>query len=340
MATGMSVASTFASAQPGYAAMGIATFPFDATQEVKRGPLVRHYDRMGLRASRQMAMRFPDAPGLAAMAGARNRFTIIDVDERGPAGERLLADVQRQLGNSRFIVRTGSGGFHAYYRHNGEGRKIRPNPKQPIDVIGGGAIVLPPSLGFKGNYEIIHGRLDDLARLEPICSNKHADPGDLRSAREGNRDNKFWPCVARYAQLAKSLDDLIAFAREMNEMLAEPWSDTEVDSEIVKRCNYWWGKTQKGENRFGVGKHVLSTHALIDDLMLRNLDAYALLTLLKRHHWGRQFYFANAIGECLGWGHVRVAAARKALIDEGHVTIIRHATRHDPMLCKLGMGRK
>jgi hypothetical protein len=58
---------------------------------------------MGLQASRQMARRFPDAPGLAALAGARNRFTVIDIDERGAAGERLLADVQRQFGGSKGI---------------------------------------------------------------------------------------------------------------------------------------------------------------------------------------------------------------------------------------------
>jgi hypothetical protein len=138
------MAGIFASAQPKYADLRIATFPFDATEEVKRGPMVSHYNRMGLRASQQMMLRFPDAPGIAAMAGARNRLTVIDIDEHGPAGERLLADVQRQFGNSRVIVRTGSGGFHCYHRHAGEGRKIRPDPRRPIDLIGGGPIVLPP----------------------------------------------------------------------------------------------------------------------------------------------------------------------------------------------------
>jgi hypothetical protein len=228
------MAGIFATAQPRYAALGIATFPFDATEEVKRGPLVSHYNRMGLPASKQMALRFPDAPGLAAMAGARNKFTVIDIDERGAMGERLLADVQRQFGNSRFVVRTGGGGFHAYYRHNGEGRKIRPDPRRPIDLIGGGPIVLPPTRGFRGNYEIIHGRLDDLSALEPIRA-KSVSLADstfdgLRSARNGERDKKFWGHVARQAHVVKSLDELIAIAREMNELMAEPWSDNEVDS--------------------------------------------------------------------------------------------------------------
>lgn len=77
--------------------------------------------------------------------GHRNRLTVIDIDARGAEGERLLADVQREVGNARFIVRNGGGGFHLYYRHAGEGRKIRLDPRRPIDLLGGGQIVLPPS---------------------------------------------------------------------------------------------------------------------------------------------------------------------------------------------------
>jgi hypothetical protein len=336
----------FATAQPSYAALKIATFPFDATEETKRGPLVSHYNRMGLRASRQMALRFPDAPGLAAMAGARNRLTVIDIDERGPAGERLLADVQRQFGSAQVITRTGSGGFHAYYRHNGEARKIRPDPRKPIDLIGGGPIVLPPTRGFRGNYEIIHGRVEDLAALEPIktttSANLAASDIDLRSARNHGRDKKFWPHVARQAHLVKSLDELIAIAREMNEFMAEPWSDTEVDSEIVKRCKYWWDKTKKGENWFGVGRYVRSTHQEIDRMLANpsDQDAFLLLAYLRRYHWGRSFSFANAMHESLHWTLRRFVTARARLIELGHVTVIKRATRHDPALCKLKSGSR
>jgi hypothetical protein len=45
------------------------------------------------------------------MAGAHNKFTIIDIDERGPASERLLADDQRQFGDSRVVVRTDRAAF-------------------------------------------------------------------------------------------------------------------------------------------------------------------------------------------------------------------------------------
>jgi hypothetical protein len=345
------VAGIFATAQPRYAALGIATFPFDATEQVKRGPLVSRYDRMGLRASKQIALRFPDAPGLAAMAGARNRLTVIDIDERGPAGERLLADVQRQFGNSKVVTRTGSGGFHCYYRHGGEGRKIRPDPRRSIDLIGGGPIVLPPTRGFRGNYEIIHGRVDDLAALEPIRAKSSSSLAetdlDLRSARDGGRDKKFWGHVARQAHLVRSLDELIAVAREMNELMAEPWPDTEVDSQIVKRCRYWWDKTQKGENWFGIGRYVRTDHKLIDDLMMKDPDAFQLLMFLQRTHWGRDFDLANETRHLMplngsklgqtGWKRERFAGARQRLIEYGHLIVVRPQSFRPkrPMLCRL-----
>ena len=91
----------------------------------------RHYDKIGLRASQQLALKFIDTNGIACMAGARNWLTIIDIDARGAEADRLMAEAQRLYGRSRFIVRTGRDGLHPYYRHNGEGRKIRPDPSRP-----------------------------------------------------------------------------------------------------------------------------------------------------------------------------------------------------------------
>jgi len=81
--------------------------------------------RRGMRGSQQLAMKFRDAIGLGCMAEARNRLTRIDIDARGAEADRLTADAQCTYGRSRFIVRTGRDGRHLYYRHNGEGRKIR-----------------------------------------------------------------------------------------------------------------------------------------------------------------------------------------------------------------------
>jgi hypothetical protein len=284
-------------------------------------------------------LRFPDAPGLAAMSGARNRFTVIDIDERGAKGEHLLAEVQRQFGNSKVIVRTGSGGFHAYYRHNGEGRKIRPDPRKPIDLIGGGPIVLPPTRGFRRSYEIIQGRVEDLAALEPIRT-KHAigetsafDPGEIRV---GERDQQFWPYIKRYAHQAKSYDELLDHAREINEMMPAPLTDAEV----IAKCKLWWRKTERGENRWGIGQFTTVDHTLIDNLMMRDPDAFTLLMFLRRYHWGRDFYLANETCDLMpggGWPRKRFAAARTRLIEGRYVDVVRAATIRPPrpMLLRL-----
>ena len=334
------MAGIFAAAQPQYAALRIATFPFDATEEVKHGPMVLHYNRMGLRASRQIALRFPDAPGLAAMAGARNRFTVVDIDERGAVGERLLADVQRRFGNAKVVTRTGSGGFHCYYRHNGEGRKIRPDPRKPVDLIGGGPIVLPPTRGYRGNYEIIHGRVEDLAALERMRlkpgPGAHSITLDPTSIRVGERDQKFWPYIKRYAHQAKSFLELQDHAREINNMMPMPLSDAEV----IAKCRYWWDKTERGENKWGVGQFTTVDHALIDHLMMRDPDAFTLLMFLRRHHWGRDFYLANETCDLMpggGWPRKRFAGARSRLIERGYLFVVKPATirPQSPMLLRL-----
>src|SRR5262249_43508726 len=101
------------------------------------------------------------------------RFMLVDVDTKS---ESILADGLAERGNTPLIARTASkGGFHSYYGHN-EGawrhygtkrRAIRPELNSPIDYLGTGFAVVPPSLTPKG-HEFIRGNLDDLNRLPPF----------------------------------------------------------------------------------------------------------------------------------------------------------------------------
>jgi hypothetical protein len=205
--------------------------------------------------------------------------------------------------------------------------------------------VLPPSRGFHGNYEIIHGQVEDLAALEPIRASTSTTSYaaiDLHSARAGERDKKFWPHVARQAHFAKSLEELIAIAREMNEIMVEPWPDNEAHSEIVKRCKYWWDKTQAGENWFGVGRYVKLDHALVDDLMMRDPDAFTLLMFVRRDHWGRDFRLANEACALMpggGWRRQRFTAARARLIEGKYIKVIKPATIKPPRAALLRLAK-
>lgn len=125
--------------QPVYAERGIATFP---VREAAKRPAVRNYSRI-------VSPRAPPSPrGLvqprcwASCVASRNRITVLDVDSKD---ERILADALDHHGKTPVIVRTGSGKHHAWYRHDGERRRIRPWRGLPIDLLGGGFVVAPPS---------------------------------------------------------------------------------------------------------------------------------------------------------------------------------------------------
>jgi bifunctional DNA primase/polymerase-like protein len=331
---------TFAAFQPQYAEVGIATFPFSASGERKR-PLIRGYGRVGLPGSATLALKFGDADGLACVAGRRSKLTIIDIDARGPEGERLLADVQREHGASPFIVRTGSGGFHVYYRHSDEPRKIRLDPTRPVDLLGGGPIVPSPSQGARNRYEIIQGTLADLAALTPMRMREIEAGGtapssvDLRHVSIGQRDAHLWPIIAKLARQAETLDALLIEASALNATLQTPLPD----HQIVSTCRYWWRKTEQGENFIGSGGGlVVIPHARIDDLMMNDPDGFLLLTFLQRMHWGREFVLANETSTIMpegGWTRKRFAAARERLIEAGYLIIVRQTNGHRPMTCAI-----
>jgi bifunctional DNA primase/polymerase-like protein len=342
------MAGIFATWQPEYAARGLATFPYTASSADRRQPLVGNYTRMGLPASRQIALKFPDADGLALMAGARSKITVIDIDARGAEADRLLADAMRRYGQASFITRTGRDGRHAYYRNSGEPRKIRPDPSTPIDLLGGGPVVLPPSKGSQFAYEIIHGTIDDLASLTPIRRDSGTPIAGnfdaLVSAQVGERDAKFWPYIKRFANQAASYDALLEHAREINEMMTVPLPDYDV----VAKCKHWWKKTERGENRWGIGQFTTVDHSLIDKLMLTDPDGFTLLMFLRRTHWGREFVLANETRQLMplngskigqsGWKRERFAAARTRLIEAGYLVIVRPArfNPNRPMSLRLG----
>jgi hypothetical protein len=68
-------------------------------------------------------------------------------------------------------ISTPPGHFTAWYRYNGERRRIRPWKKEglPIDLCGfGGLIKAPPSRACNGCYAFVQGGLDDVERLPTL----------------------------------------------------------------------------------------------------------------------------------------------------------------------------
>lgn len=287
-----------------YAARGVITFPVSRDKT----PAVRGYLNAGKKASAQFALKFPDALGIG-FACKRNRITVLDVDTND---ERVLADGLARHGPTPIIVRTGSGNYQAWYRHNGEARKIRPEPKVPIDILGDGFVVAPPTQANTGEYRIIQGSLDDLERLPKmkggiITPNKKQNtlspspppssaPQPAR-ASEGTRNDTLWRDCMKMARACRNIEELMMNAMELNAQHYEPLGADEV----LKIVASAWGYEVAGKNWFGHGQRVVVGHSIVDELAASDPRAFALLSLLMRHHWGRDFHLTKAYAATLGW---------------------------------------
>jgi hypothetical protein len=124
--------------------------------------LVKNPQKFGRNASAAISGRYQDASAFGYYCGGRNGITVLDVDT---PDESVLADAMNRHGQTPVVVRTGSGKFHALYRFNNERRAIRAWDDLPIDLLGAGLAIAPPSRVAKGEYQIIQGHLDDLDRL-------------------------------------------------------------------------------------------------------------------------------------------------------------------------------
>ena len=160
----MSGMGTFRRWQERYAEHGIATFPVGRNKK----PLIRNWQRVGLKGSAELAEKFADESTLALLCGKSSGITIIDIDSDD---EQAVREALLFFGSSPLIWRTGSGHFAIAYRHNGETRRIRPLPNLPIDILGDGFAIVPPSL-TKGVYRFLRGELADLDRLPVAASTR------------------------------------------------------------------------------------------------------------------------------------------------------------------------
>jgi hypothetical protein len=324
----------FAVNQPVYAEHGIATFPL----RDNKVPAIGNFQKIGRPASSKLALnhRFRSANAFGFMTNARTRISVLDVDI---ADERVLEDALSRHGSTPLVALTASGKFHAFYRHNGEHRKIKPFNGLPIDLLGnGGMVVAPPSRLETGEYCFIEGSLDDLGRL-PVMRGLDADmysraaqiPArpiqppcqEATPAVEGVRNNELWRfCMQQLSLKEHDIDAIVAAAIIRNTTFNPPLPE----SEAVKVAASAWGKTAQGLNWFGNGTVALRNED-VDDLMMEEPDAFMLLAKLRRHNWGKTFIVANAMAETMpngGWSRQRFAAAKGELERRGKIRCIRN----------------
>jgi hypothetical protein len=321
------MSGVFAQWQPRYAKHGVATFPVE-----NKKPCVRGWQSVGLKSSTQLALKFAAADGFGFQCGKLNKITLIDIDscDQGVVGEAI-----KLFGESPIIWRTGSGNHAMPFRHNGEARRIRAVPGLPIDVLGGGFAVAPPSMGAAGRYEFLQGNLADLDRLPVARIPKAEKPASTaigqRGIPEGERSDTLFKHALRHAAHVDDLDALTDVVRTRNMDCMPPLSETEV----VRIAVSAWSYQQEGKNLVGRGHAIVTAHTVIDELMHESPDGFLLLMVLKRRHWGRDFVAANAMAPFMpggGWTLRRLQDARKTLVDQRYIELVRPAGYRSPAM--------
>lgn len=327
--------------QPEFAEWGIALFPVR-----DKRPAVRNWQRAGLRASATFAQKYGDADAFGFSVASAG-LTVLDVDS---PDERILCDALQVHGPSPVIVRSGSGNYQAWFKNNGEGRHIRPDKAKPVDILGDGYVIAPPSKGSKGNYQFISGGLEDLPSLPFMRPAKVSPDLDCQNTavivthtpfpaggaiEQGERNRLLWREAMRQAQSVGTFEGLLAVIGQHNSKVVRP---PLPQTEVVSVCASAWGYQQRGENRFGRRRHALMMPDETADLW-QTPDAFLLLFKLREVHGpDHVFAVANGMREIMpgGWAKARFAAARNVLVERGFLKLVTKHTRHTPAQYRLG----
>lgn len=331
--------------QPEFAAWGIALFPVR-----DKRPAVRNWQRTGLKASESYARKYGDAEAFGFCVSSAG-LTVLDVDS---SDERVLCDALQQHGPSPVIVRSGSGNFQAWFKNAGEGRQVRPDKSKPIDILGDGYVIAPPSKGATGRYEFISGGLEDLPSLPVMKPATHARalgsvhdgviitdtpfPEDGATVEQGQRNIALWRVAMRQAQSIGSFQGLLAVVARHNVGAMRP---PLTQSEVVSVCASAWGYQERGENRFGRRRHAVVMPEETADLW-QTPDALLLLIKLREVH-GPDHVFAVANGMRVvmpgKWSSDRFAKARGVLVERRFLKLLEKHTRHSPAQFRLNCSR-
>lgn len=319
----------FAEYAPEYLAHDIPVFP--TGREDGKTALVKNYQRVGRPASSKLAgeERFKDA-NIGFMCGERNRLTVLDVDTPDRTTfERALSE----CGDTPVKIQTASGKYQAWYRHNGECRKIRPIDGEEIDILGGGVCIAPPSIrpDLDGKaYGFLEGSLDNVDRLPTIREgalpaeiyNKIAtrDAGGEMTFK-GTRNVTFFRWIMRESLSCETEGELLIRAAAWNEAYNEPPLS---ERRVISTVHSAWGYTERGDNWIGQDARAVITIKELDTLDGNADAAFLLMKLRASHGWreGGSFALSKAFAASLGWTLPRFRRSRSVLVERGFIQCI------------------
>jgi hypothetical protein len=296
-----------------YAEVGLAAIPVDTR---RKKPTVKGWQRATPRLALNWAknQRLGSADGLGIIMGKPSGITEIDVDGVGDAWTSRAIE---QFGETPIIILTASGKSKLWYRHNGEGRHIRPFVGQPIDILGSGFTIAPPSYreDLATSYIFLAGGLDDLDRLPSI--QPQAFERAAEGVSRGQRNDALWRYCMAQARHCDDVEALIDVAGTWASAFPDPLSS----AEIVRCARSAWKYETEGRNFLGLRKPQVTEGDRTMDRLLDQPDAYTLLQFLRRWHSQRPFFAIapTRMSEAGSppWPRRRIERARDVLLQRG-----------------------
>jgi hypothetical protein len=209
----------------------------------------------------------------------------------------------------------------------------------------------PPSFNPDGGYyNFLRGNIADLPRLPKLHglpSNSYLkaidndalpftpdgiyeDYAELEDAEPvpcGRRNTTLYEHCRHQAKRCADIDAQILEAKRFRERCEDPASIGNL--EVIKTATSAWKMEIEGRNWIGGGV-VAIRHTEIDTLAYTDHAAFAVLSVLRRHHWGGTFVVANSMAEQFGMGPKRFAQIRAKLERLGLIVRVADATPWSP----------
>ncbi|MDU8946117.1 bifunctional DNA primase/polymerase [Ovoidimarina sediminis] len=302
--------SVFAQHAEAYAAAGLPAFPVNTRN---KRPAILGWRTATPQKARQWAQneRLREADGLGLLMGRPSGITEIDVDG---AGEAWLAAAIERFGETPIAIRTASGKFKLWYQHNSEGRHIRPFDGLPIDVLGDGFTIAPPSWreDLGAAYAFISGSIEAIGNL-PTLREAIQRPGE--TVGTGKRNDTLWRYCMAHARHCDDVEALIDVAATW----AGAFPDPLPTSEIERCARSAWGYEATGRNYLGLRKPQITGGDRMMDALIDEPDALVLLQYFRRWHSNRPAFAIapRAMSEAGSppWHWTRIVKARDILLE-------------------------
>ncbi|MCV2871589.1 bifunctional DNA primase/polymerase [Defluviimonas sp. WL0050] len=310
-----------------YADAGLPAFPVNT--RAKR-PAVKGWRQATTVRTRAWSTieKLGAADGLGIVMGKPSRITEIDIDG---VGEAWLALAVARFGETPITIRTASGKAKLWFRHDGERRHIRPFSGQPIDILGDGFTIAPPSWreDLGAAYAFLTGGICDVDRL-PMIRRGALDAAFSQlpeAVTLGGRNTSLWRQCMVQARFCDDVEALLDVAATWASAFPEPLPTAEIE-----RCaRSAWSYQIAGRNFVGLAKPQLTEGDRIMDALIDRPEAFTLYQMLVRWHSGRQSFAIapRAMSEAGSppWSRHRIESARDVLLERGFLEELAEPSR-------------